>query len=188
MSGSIGRRASLRGGMVAAVVAASMFAAVSTASAYDWNVSMDAAQQCASGLPCDSGASGSAHIWTNVGAQPQYSLCGQFWWSNVHGAVAFGHIHQAERGKPENVAFTINLFGPPQNTYDLVNGERSTVVGCTAVPMQVQALMAKYPQEFMVTIHSSAFPGGNIRGQLGSGTLVCQVSPALCPGALTGNY
>jgi hypothetical protein len=163
-----------RGAIVAAIVAASMFAAVSSASAYSWNVTMTAAQQCASGLPCDTGASGTANIFTKAG-DPN-SLCGTFTWSGIHGAVGFGHIHQAEAGKPENVAYTINLFGPPTSTA----GFSSPTTGCTVVPAQQQSLMARFPQEFMATIHTTAFPGGAIRGQLGSGRLICQVSQAFC--------
>src|SRR5689334_6164781 len=124
MSRSKSRRVMLRGGMVAAIVAASMFAAVSSASAYSWNVGMDAAQQCASGLPCDAGASGTANIFTGSNAN---QLCGTFSWSGVHGSVGFGHIHQAEYGKPENIAFTINFFGPPTS----LSGFQSPTTGCT---------------------------------------------------------
>lgn len=173
MPRSIGRRALLRGGMVAALAAASMFAAVSSASAYDWTVSMTAAQQCASHLPCDAGASGSAHIYTGSNAN---QLCGTFTWTGIHGAVGFGHIHQAEAGKPENVAYTINFFGPPTNTAGFSSG----VTGCTVVPAAQQSLMAKYPEEFMTTIHTTSYPGGAIRGQLGGGVLICQVSSAFC--------
>ncbi|MFL5909176.1 MAG: CHRD domain-containing protein [Gaiellaceae bacterium] len=181
MSAGKSRRALRRGGVVAAIVAASMFAAVSSASAYSWTVSMTAAQQCASGLPCDTGASGTANIYTGSNAN---QLCGTFSWTGIHGAVGFGHIHQAEAGKPENVAFTINLFGPPTSTA----GFPSPTTGCTVVPQQVQAVMAKYPEEFMTTIHTTAYPGGAIRGQLGSGRLICQVAPGLCPGPLVGTY
>src|SRR5436189_4351972 len=100
MSTSKVRGGLLRAGIVTAVVAASMFAAVSSASAYGWTVTMTATAQCASGLPCDAGASGSAYIRTGSNAN---ELCGTFTWSGIHGAVGFGHIHQAEAGKPENV-------------------------------------------------------------------------------------
>src|SRR3954453_20621545 len=173
MPRSFGRRALLRGGLLAAIVAASMFAATSAASAYSWNVSMTAAQQCASHLPCDTGASGSAHIFTGSNAN---QLCGTFTWSGIHGAVGFGHIHQAEAGKPENVAYTINLCGPPTSTAGFPSG----TTGCAVVPATQQALMARFPMEFMVTIHTTAFPGGAIRGQLGGGVLICQVSQAFC--------
>jgi hypothetical protein len=174
MSAGKGRRALLRGGVVAAIVAGSMFVAVSSAGAYGWNVPMDAAQQCASHLPCDAGASGTAHIYTGSNAN---QLCGQFTWSGIHGTVGFGHIHQAEYGKPENVAYTINLVGP---STDVNNGLQSGVTGCAVVPAAQQGLMAKYPEEFMVTIHTSSYPAGAIRGQLGGGTLICQVSSAFC--------
>ena len=180
MPRSIGR-ALMRGGMVAALVAASMFVAVSSAGAADWNVAMTAADQCASHLPCDAGASGSAHIYTGSNAN---QLCGTFTWTGIHGNVGFGHIHQAEYGKPENVGYTINFFGPPTS----LNGFQSGVTGCAVVPAAQQGLMAKYPEEFMVTIHTTSYPGGAIRGQLGSGRLICQISQALCPGPLVGTY
>ena len=181
MGRSKGRRAALRAGIAAAVVAASMFAAVSSASAYGWNVTMTAADQCASGLPCDAGASGTANIYTGSNAN---QLCGTFSWSGIHGNVGFGHIHQAEYGKPENLGFTINLFGPPTS----LNGFQSGVTGCTVVPAQVQAEMARFQQEFMVTIHTTSYPGGAIRGQLGYGKLICEISSGLCPGPLVGTF
>ena len=173
MSRSKGRRALLRVGIAGAVAAAAMFTAVSSASAYTWDSTMTAAQQCASHLPCDTGASGSAHIYTGSGPN---QLCGTFTWTGIHGAVGFGHIHQAEAGKPENVAYTINLFGPPTSTAGFPSG----TTGCTVVPQQQQALMARFPQEFMTTIHTTAYPGGAIRGQLGGGRLICEIDPAFC--------
>jgi hypothetical protein len=162
-----------RGAIVAAIVAASMFAAVSSASAYSWNVTMTAAQQCASGLPCDTGASGTASIYTGSGPN---QLCGKFTWSGIHGAVGFGHIHQGMAGQPENVAYTINLFGPPTS----LSGFQSGVTGCTVVPQTLQAQMARFPELFLVTIHTTSYPGGAIRGQLGGGKLICQIDPAFC--------
>ena len=181
MSAGKGRRAMWRGGVVAAVVAASMFAAVSSASAYSWTVSMTGAQQCASHLPCEAGGSGTANIYTGSGPN---QLCGTFSWSGLSGKVGFGHIHQGAAGQPENLAFTINLFGPPTN----LNGFSSPTTGCTVVPAQVQAEMARFPEEFLATIHTTTYPGGAIRGQLGSGRLICQISQALCPGPLVGTY
>src|SRR5436305_367633 len=172
MPRSIGR-ALMRGGMVAALVAASMFVAVSSAGAADWNVAMTAADQCASHLPCDAGASGSAHIYTGSGPN---QLCGTFSWTGIHGNVGFGHIHQGAAGQPENLAFTINLFGPPTS----LSGFTSATTGCTVVPAKVQAEMARFQSEFLATIHTTSFPAGAIRGQLGSGRLICQISSGLC--------
>ncbi|MFL5909179.1 MAG: CHRD domain-containing protein [Gaiellaceae bacterium] len=173
MSRTTGRRALARAGIAAAVLAGALFAATS-ASAYSWNVSMTAAQQCASHLPCDTGASGTANIYTGSNAN---QLCGTFTWSGIHGAVGFGHIHQAQPGQPENVAFTVNLFGPPTS----LAGFPSGTTGCTVVPSTVQAEMARFPQEFMTTIHTTSYPGGAIRGQLGTGALTCELK-VLCPG------
>jgi hypothetical protein len=168
--------------VTAVVVAALATASSAGATTYSWNVAMDATQQCASHLPCDAGASGTALITADTNAN---QVCGTFNWSGIHGAVGFGHIHQAEAGVPENVAFTINLVGPPTST----SGFQSPVSGCTIVPTQVQSLMARFPQEFMVTIHTTSFPGGAIRGQLGGGNLICELN--LCPGpipTLAGSY
>src|SRR5436190_20859975 len=92
-----------------------MFAAVSSARASIRTPRSTALQQCASHLPCDTGASGTATIFTGSGPN---QLCGTFTWSGIHGAVGFGHIHQAPSGQPENVAYTINLFGPPTSLRD----------------------------------------------------------------------
>ncbi|MFL5909177.1 MAG: CHRD domain-containing protein [Gaiellaceae bacterium] len=181
MSRRKGRSALLRAGIATAVVAASMFAAVSSASAYQWTVSMTAAQQCASHLPCDTGASGTANIFTGSGPN---QLCGTFTWSGIHGAVGFGHIHQGAAGSPENVGFTINLFGPPTS----LSGFPSGTTGCTVVPQEVQTEMWRFPEEFLATIHTTSYPAGAIRGQLGTGSLICQIKPTLCPGPLTGTF
>src|SRR5437764_14344333 len=106
MSAGKGRRAMLRGGLVAAIVAASMFAAVSSASAYSWSVTMTAAQQCASHLPCDTGASGTANIFT--GSNPN-QLCGTFTWSGIHGSVGFEIGRASCRERVENLAVAITL-------------------------------------------------------------------------------
>ena len=123
----------------------------------------------------DDRSAGTAHIFTGSGPN---QLCGTFTWSGIHGSVGFGHIHQAQAGQPENVGFTINLFGPPTS----LSGFQSGVTGCTVVPQQVQAQMARFPQLFLVTIHTTAFPAGAIRGQLGSaGPLLCEISQQFCP-------
>jgi hypothetical protein len=180
MRTSKGRSALLRVGIATTVLVGALVAATS-ASASSWSVTMTAAQQCASHLPCDTGASGTANIFTGSNAN---ELCGTFTWSGIHGAVGFGHIHQGQAGQPENVAYTINLFGPPTST----SGFPSGTTGCTVVPQQQQAQMARFPQLFLVTIHTTAFPAGAIRGQLGGGNLLCQIDNALCPGPMAGTY
>jgi hypothetical protein len=155
------RRAATRAGIAAAAVVAALLAA-SPAGANTYTVTMDGAQQCASGLPCDPDGSGTAVI--NV--DPLSSqVCGTFNWTNVAAPVGFGHIHEAAPGQPENPGFTINLFGPPTS----LNGFPSGTSGCMAVTKYVSQLLVKYPYMFMVTIHNTQYPGGAIRGQLGPG-------------------
>ena len=170
------RRRAIRAGIVAAVFATSLFAAATANAFYQWNVAMDGAQQCASKLPCDPDGTGTAVITADPGNN---SICGTFTWSNVSGPVGFGHIHEARPGQPENVGFTINLFGPPTNP----NGFQSGTTGCTIVPGAVLDQMAQKASFFMVTIHNTEFPGGAIRGQLEppGRNIWCDLN-ILCPG------
>ena len=161
MSKATCRRAAMRAGIAAAVLAAALLAA-STASANTYNVTMTGAQQCASGLPCDPDGSGTAVITVDPLSS---QVCGTFTWSNVAAPVGFGHIHEAAAGQPENVGFTINLFGPPTSP----SGFPSGTSGCFPVTKYVSQLIVKYPYMFMVTIHNTEYPGGAIRGQLGPG-------------------
>jgi hypothetical protein len=159
--------------VTAVVVAALATASSAGATTYSWNVAMDATQQCASHLPCDAGASGTALITADTNAN---QVCGTFNWSGIHGAVGFGHIHEGSYGQVENVAYTVNLFGPPTSTAGFPSGTR----GCTILPGAVIGQMARFPESFMVTIHTTSYPGGAIRGQLGVGNFLCELSKYTC--------
>src|SRR5437763_12713239 len=99
----LGRRAALRGGIVAAVLAGALAtAATAGATTYSWTSYMSGAQQCAAHLPCDPDGSGTATITGNTATN---QVCGTFTWSNISGPVGFGHIHQAAYGQPENIGF-----------------------------------------------------------------------------------
>jgi hypothetical protein len=171
------RRRAARGGIVAAVFATSLFAAATAgATTRTWNVSMDGAQQCASHLPCDPDGSGTASITAN---SAQNQVCGTFTWSNVSGPVGFAHIHEARPGQPENIGFTINIFGPSTNPAGFPSGSS----GCTIVPNAVIDEMGEHPSFFMATIHNTEYPGGPIRGQLEPpGQSIWCDAGVLCPG------
>ena len=161
-----GRRAALRGGIVAAVVAGALAAATTAgATTYSWTSYMDGAQQCAAHLPCDPDGSGTAYISANTATN---QVCGTFTWSNVSGPVGFGHIHQAAYGQPENIGFTINLFGPPTS----LSGFQSGVSGCAIVPGTEIDEMDRFSAYFNVVVHTVQYPGGAIRGQLGCSDLL----------------
>ena len=162
-------------GAVVAVFAAALVAATSAgATTYSWTANMDGAQQCASHLPCDPDGTGTAYISADTAAN---RVCGTYYWSNVAGPVGFGHIHEGAYGQPENVGFTINIFGPPTNTAGFGSGAS----GCAIVPGTVISEMARWPGQFLATIHNTQYPGGAIRGQLGTLPLrVCDLVK-LCP-------
>jgi hypothetical protein len=171
------RRRAVRAGIVAAVCATSLFAAATANAAFhSWSVAMDGPQQCATKLPCDPDGTGTADITADSATN---TVCGRFTWNNVSGPVGFGHIHQARPGQPENVGFTINIFGPPTSTAGFPSG----VYKCTTVPGPVIDEMARYGSFFMVTIHNTEYPAGPIRGQLEppGRTIWCDLG-VLCPG------
>lgn len=66
------------------------------------------------------------------------------------------HIHHGEPGENGPMLWEIN----PGYIGDSVRGV------ATDVPPGVIALLAKYPSEFYVKLHSVSYPGGAIRGQL----------------------
>lgn len=177
MQGRRVRRRAIRAGIVAAVLATSLFAAATAnANFYSWNVAMDGQQQCDSGLPCDKDGTGTALIEADTSIN---RVCGTFTWQNVSPPVGFGHIHQGRRGQPENLAFTINLFGPPTSTAGFPSGTK----GCATVPAALIDQMALKAPLFMVTIHNLEFPLGAIRGQLEppGQSIFCDAG-VLCPG------
>jgi hypothetical protein len=137
-----------------------------------FNVPLSGAEQTASGIPGDPDGSGSATITMNKGT---HQVCSTVSWSNIAQPVVAGHIHQGSSGQPENPAWTINLFGPN------IGGTPSGVTSCQIAPGPMLTAMMRHPQFFNVVVHNQAFPAGAIRGRLGSGALICQIDPTLCP-------
>ena len=146
--------------LVGALLAVGVLAAGSASAAtISWSVPLTGQDVINSGLPADASATG--HDVAN-------RMCGTFTWTGINSPVGFGHIHEGEAGQPENVAVTINLFGPPTN----LNGFQSGVTGCATVPNALIDKMDRYGAYFNVVVHTAQFPGGAIRGQLGCGTLL----------------
>jgi hypothetical protein len=140
-------------------------ASAAGATTYSWSVSMSGSQE----VPPPPGGqlnSGSASL---TGDTATNRLCGTFSWSGGGGLLA-AHIHVAQSGEPET-PLAITVAGP---------SSLSPVSGCAIVPGPVMTEMARFPQLFNVELHTTAFPTGAMRGQLGSGTLKCELD--LCPG------
>ncbi len=117
----------------------------------------------------DLGARGSARFELAPG---EASVCFEIRWRDLDGVVTAAHIHRAARG----------ATGP--HHIDLVNGEhlvgkRNLLAACVAVQdgghghggasaeATIQQVIDR-PQDFYLNVHTTAFPAGAIRGQLGS--------------------
>lgn len=105
--------------------------------------------------PGDPNASGQANITLNQG---EGQLCFDLGWSNIDGTVVAGHIHVG----PAAVAgpVVVPLFSGVFDGTDEVSG-------CLDVDADLIKAMRKDPSSYYVNVHSTAFPAGAVRGQLG---------------------
>jgi hypothetical protein len=127
---------------------------------YSFSAPMSAAQQNATGIPGDPGATGSTSITANASTN---RLCATTSWSGIDSQVGAGHIHGGAAGQPENPGITIDLFPA-----DLINGKTSPASGCTTIPPGMAWALSKCPAQFSLVVHSQNHPVGAIRGQLGT--------------------
>jgi hypothetical protein len=94
---------------------------------------------------------GTAHVWVNVG---QSEVCYHLVVSGLDPVVG-AHIHSAPAGI--NGPIVVPLDAP-------VTGMSS---GCVSVDKSLAKAILKAPQVFYVNVHTTVYPGGAIRGQLG---------------------
>ena len=107
--------------------------------------------------PGDPNATGEALIRLNQGAG---TVCYRLSWADIDGTVTASHIHKAPAGQPGGVV--VPLF---VNQSFTGTGSDS---GCTTgVDAALIKDIRKNPQDYYVNVHSTTFPGGAIRGQLG---------------------
>jgi hypothetical protein len=95
------------------------------------------------------------------------TACFDIRWQGIDGAVTAAHIHAGHRGS--NGPVWIDFFNDKH-----VHGAQNTVYGCVHVNgshglsprNKVQAVIGD-PSNFYLNVHSTEFPTGAIRGQLG---------------------
>ena len=106
--------------------------------------------------PGDSDASGHASFTLNQG---QGTICFDLTWADIDGTVVAAHIHPAPPGMPGPVI--VPLFAGSFAGSDSASG-------CAAglEPALVKDIR-KNPENYYVNVHSTVFPAGAIRGQLG---------------------
>jgi hypothetical protein len=106
--------------------------------------------------PGDFNASGQADLTLNQG---QGEVCFELSWSDVDGAVVAAHIHVGEVGL--NGPVVVGLFaGASFEGTDEVSG-------CVEADRDLIKTIRKNPTAYYVNVHSSTFPAGAVRGQLG---------------------
>ena len=83
-------------------------------------------------------------------------LCYGYSVKNI-GKPAAAHIHRAGAGKVGGVVIPLN---PPKA------GDPGTATGCATVAAALRRAILQRPAGFYVNVHTAAFPGGAVRGQL----------------------
>jgi hypothetical protein len=107
--------------------------------------------------PGDPDASGTALITLNQG---QGEVCYELSWAGIDGTVTAAHIHVGPAGVAGPVV--VPLFT------DVALSGTDSASGCVlGVSQELIKAIRHDPASYYVNIHSSVFPAGAIRGQLG---------------------
>ncbi|WP_109208824.1 MULTISPECIES: CHRD domain-containing protein [Microbacterium] len=142
-------------GAVAGLVAALAFAGVAQADdgGRPFTVTLTGAAEVPG--PGDPDASGTASLRLNPG---QGEICLDIEWADIDGMVTAGHIHAGEATVAGPVV--VPLFAGGLDGTDSVSG-------CVAADRGLILDIIRDPDGYYVNVHSSVFPAGAIRGQLG---------------------
>lgn len=100
----------------------------------------------------DPDGGGAANVIIHQGTQ----LC---WGITVTGldTPTAAHVHRGD--KHENGPIVVGLSAP-------ATGDPGASSGCVSAPSELLAEILTKPKDFYVNVHSAAFPGGAVRGQL----------------------
>ena len=100
----------------------------------------------------------------------QGSVCFAIRWEGVDGVVTAAHIHKGARGAvgPHHIdLFNDESFVGRRNTVAACVQVEDGVHGSTASAEEKLRAVIENPGDYYLNVHSSAFPDGAIRGQLG---------------------
>ena len=103
--------------------------------------------------PADPDGTGFAHISLNSGTG---EVCWSITASDITLPATAAHIHEAPAGVNGGVVVTLS---PPD--------ESGMASGCTIADTALVKDIRKNPAEYYVNVHTTDYPGGAIRGQLG---------------------
>ncbi len=131
-----------------ALVAAPASAAPAAASPF--HATLSAAEETPSAGPA--GGTGNASVTIDAAAG---QLCYDLTWSQQVGSPSAAHIHKGAAGTSGPIVVVLNEPPAPK--------------ACVAAPRPVLQGIAADPSSYYVNIHSNAYPGGAVRGQLQAG-------------------
>ena len=103
--------------------------------------------------PADPDGTGFARITLNSGTG---EVCWSITASDITLPATAAHIHEAPAGVNGDIVVTLS---PPD--------ESGTASGCTIADSSLVRDIRKNPAEYYVNVHTTDYPGGAIRGQLG---------------------
>jgi CHRD domain len=106
--------------------------------------------------PGDPDASGTAFITLNQG---QGEVCFDLSWAGIDGTVTAAHIHVGSATVAGPVV--VPLFT------DVALSGTDSASGCVSASEELIKAIRQDPASYYVNIHSTVFPAGAIRGQLG---------------------
>jgi hypothetical protein len=103
--------------------------------------------------PADPDGTGSAHLTLNSGTG---EVCWSITASDITLPATAAHIHAAPAGENGDIVVTLS---PPD--------ESGTASGCAIADPALVKDIRKNPSDYYVNVHTTDYPGGAIRGQLG---------------------
>ena len=149
------RRKLLTGSAVVAVAGLAGIAGVVSAGGRPLSTDLSGAEEAPG--PGDANATGEADLTLNQG---QGEVCFDLSWAQVDGTVVAAHIHVGAAGSPGPIV--VGLFmGTAFAGTDEANGCVDDVDSAL-----IKAIRHN-PSAYYVNVHSTVFPAGAVRGQLG---------------------
>jgi len=120
------------------------------------------------GPPTDTDLTGAAEVpgpgdpdasgFASLSLRGSGTICYDVSWADVDGAVVAGHIHVG----------SADVAGPVVVPLPGVSGEGTGGVSdCTTADPDLVKAIRRDPSSYYVNVHSTVFPAGAIRGQLG---------------------
>jgi hypothetical protein len=107
--------------------------------------------------PGDSDATGQADLTLNEG---QGEVCFDLSWAQIDGTVVAAHIHVGDAGTPGPIVVELFMGAAFAGT--------DVASGCVdEVDRDLIKAIRQNPSAYYVNVHSTVFPAGAVRGQLG---------------------